>query len=127
MKKKINIRESREKLFEMMGKINPDTKQGVPFEAIPEEDQGLFMQVFNNPELRGSHGPDYDGNYINTKEFRNWDEPRGNQYRNDLQVKADAFNKQAPNTQLVFKGFQDWDTDDDRYWDASYSFTFLPK
>jgi hypothetical protein len=28
---------------------------------------------------------------------------------------------------MVLKGLQDWETDDDRNWDASYTFTFIPK
>jgi len=132
MYKKLSINESKAKLFEMMQKVNPDyvneeVGKGVDFKQIIPEDQQLFNQVFGNPELRGASGPNYEGNYIKTRKFRFWDDAEGIVFRREVQNKIDAFNKQSIGFYMELKGLQDWDTDDDRTWDASYSFTFFPK
>lgn len=128
------MNEIKNKLFEMMNKLNPDysrpNKEGVPHEDISPEDQNLFNSVFNLEEydrLRGAHGPNYDGNYLTTRKFRIWDEPEGKQFRSELDRLAQEFNSKSMGHNIILKGFQDWDTDDDRYWDASYTFTFVPK
>jgi len=120
-------------LFEMMGKVNsdyrPPQKGGIPYEEIAPEDQELFDLTFQpeDSRLRGASGPDYNGNYLTTRNFRNWDSPEGKQFRDELNKKAEIFNSKSRGHDIILRGFQDWDTDDDRYWDASYTFTFIPK
>jgi len=125
------MNEIKNKLFEMMDKLNPDfsrpQKEGVDVKTLSPEDQNLFKSMFDVDEMRGASGPNYDGNYIRTKKFRFWDEPEGKQFQSEVERQIQEFNSKSIGHDMVLKGLQDWDTDDDRTWDASYSFTFILK
>ena len=95
--------------------------------------QQTFNQLFGlDPSnkwgsgLRGAHGPEGEGNYLNVDEFRFWDTPEGKAYRQELDRKMAEFNQQASHD-IKLTHIADWETDDDRYWNASWGFTFIPK
>ena len=125
------MKDGKKKLFEMMERVNPDynrpEKSGIEYEELPAEDQILFKQLFDIDNMRGAHGPDYDGNYIKVNKFWRWDSPEGKQFKSELEKEIQQFNSQSQNYDMILKGLQDWETDDDRNWDASYTFTFIPK
>ena len=127
--------ESQTRLFKNFKRLNENMgKSGRPYNELSPEDKELFNQLFDyNPNdtwdtIRSAAGPDYEGNYFKTMDFRDWDSPEGKAFRQELENKVQKFNAESQGHNMELKGFQDWDIEPgERTWDASWTFTFYPK
>lgn len=123
--------ESQTRLFKNFKRLDENMgKSGKPYNELPAEDKILFDHIFDHDpnEMRSAAGPDYEGNYIRVTQFRDWDTPEGQAYRQELENKVQKFNVESQGYNMELKGFQDWDIEPgERTWDASWTFTFIPK
>ena len=132
------MNQTRIKLSETMGKINPDIKKmtlnenvggnlqgGVNFSQISEEDQALFKSIFEDPSIRGAYMSGVEGNYVPVNWVRYWEDAD----KLKVQELVDQFNSQSTGHNMVLNGFEDYEVeyDHDRAWNASFMFAFLSK
>lgn len=93
--------------------------------SISENDRSLFLSIFEVQEYDISSfscsSPDkiYSGNYIKVTDFKYWNDEEKEQ----LKLKIDNYNSKAESV-MVLDSLSDYEIADDRYYEASFSFTF---
>ena len=132
-KMKYNLYEMMGKLDQQYGKVLQEQRQeyhgAVPYEQLPDEDKQLFDQLFDIKRMRKAHMlGGVEGNYIDTKEIRFWDDKKGQEYKDYLNQKVEDFNNKSQSYNMEITDYTDWEKEPgERFWNARYTFVFIPK
>ena len=97
--------------------------------TISESDFDLLTSIFEISEFdirnfsKSTPDKTYSGNYIRVIDFRYWNDIE----MNNIIKLVDNFNLLSKNCEMIIDSYSDFLIEDDRYYEASFSFTFKPK